>query len=435
MSFRDRTPAPHSVTKAQNNLAPGRRYRVLAICAHPVQYHAPVLRRMASRADLDLHVAYCTLSGAEAAHDPEFDATIKWDIPMLDGYQWTHVPNKGSGRDSFWGLRNPGLWKLIREGRFDAILCYVAYVRSTFWISLFAAKLSRSAFLFGTDRTTLTSRGGRGWKRMAKRILWPFLFRLADQVIVPSSGGRELMRKLGLPDNRVTLTPYVVDNDWWLSESTGVDRDAVRSSWGALPEDKVILFCAKLQPWKRPADLLHAFVEARLRSAMLVFAGEGPMRTELEAEVAALGVSSRVRFLGFVNQSQLPAVYKSADIMVLPSEYEPFAVVVNEAMCCGCPVIASDRVGAVGDLVVPGRTGFVYPCGDTAALAGILKEAIADPARLETLRQGALTRMQSWSPAQNIAATVEALQVAVARVQRSPADEGVTRPAPSEKQQ
>jgi glycosyltransferase involved in cell wall biosynthesis len=142
-----------------------------------------------------------------------------------------------------------------------------------------------------------------------------------------------------------------------------------------------------------------------------------------------------VRFLGFVNQSQLPAVYKSADIMVLPSEYEPFAVVVNEAMCCGCPVIASDRVGAVGDLVVPGRTGFVYPCGDTAALAGILKEAIADPARLETLRRGALTRMQSWSPAQNIAATVEALQVAVARVQHSPADEGVTRPAPSEKQQ
>jgi hypothetical protein len=70
MSSTDRTPAPHNLTNAQNNLAPGRRYRVLAICAHPVQYHAPVLRRMASRADLDLHVAYCTLSGAEAAHDP-----------------------------------------------------------------------------------------------------------------------------------------------------------------------------------------------------------------------------------------------------------------------------------------------------------------------------------------------------------------------------
>jgi glycosyltransferase involved in cell wall biosynthesis len=431
----DRTPTLRHLTKAQKSLAPGRRYRVLAVCAHPVQYHVPLLCRMASRDDLDLHVAYCTLSGAEAAHDPEFGATIKWDIPMLDGYSWTHVPNKGSGRDSFWGLRNPGVWKLIREGQFDAILCYVGYVRSTFWISLFAAKLSRAAFLFGTDSATLTSRGGHSWKRIVKRILWPFLFRLADQVIVPSSGGRELMRKLGLPDNRVTLTPYVVDNDWWLSASAGIDRDAVRTSWGALQGDSVILFCAKLQPWKRPSDLLHAFVEAKLPNAILVFAGEGSLRTELETEVAALGLCSRVRFLGFVNQSKLPAVYKSVDIMVLPSEYEPFAVVVNEAMCCGCPVITSDRVGAAVDLVVHGRTGFVYPCGDTAALAGILKEVIADPARLETLRQGALTRMQSWSPAQNIAATVEALQVAVARIKRSPLDENVKQPAPAEKQQ
>jgi len=412
-----------------------RRYHILAVCAHPVQYHAPILRRMASRADLDLHVAYCTMSGAEAAHDPEFGATIQWDIPMLDGYQWTYVPNKGSGRDSFWGLRNPGLWKLIREGQFDAILCYVGYVRSTFWISLFAAKLSRVAFLFGTDSTTLTSRGGSGWKRIVKRILWPFLFRLADQVMVPSSGGSELMRKLGLPDNRVTLTPYVVDNDWWLSKSACIDRDAVRASWGASPRDKVILFCAKLQPWKRPLDLLHAFVEARLPNAILVFAGEGALRTELEAEATALGILSRVRFLGFVNQSQLPAVYKSAEIMVLPSEYEPFAVVVNEAMCCGCPVITSDRVGATCDLVVPGCTGFVYPCGDTAALARILKEAIADPARLASLRQAALARMQSWSPAQNIAATIEAIRVAITRIQSPASDESVPQAVPTEKRQ
>ena len=399
MSSTNPTPAPRNSTNALNEFTSGRRYRILAVCAHPVQYHAPILRRMASHADLDLHVAYCNMSGAEAAHDPEFGTTIKWDISMLDGYQWTHVPNRGSGCDSFWGLRNPGLWKLIRKGQFDAILCYVGYVRSTFWISLFAAKLSRAAFLFGTDSTTLTSRDGHGWKRIVKRILWPFLFRLADQVIVPSSGGRELMRQLGLPDNRVTLTPYVVDNDWWLSESAGVDRDAVRASWGASPGDRVILFCAKLQPWKRPFDVLRAFVEARVPNSILVFAGEGALRTELEAEVAALGVFSRVRILGFVNQSQLPAVYKSAEIMVLPSEYEPFAVVVNEAMCCGCPVITSDLVGAAYDLVVPGRTGFVYPCGDTAALAEILKEVLADPARLDSLRRTALARMQSWSPA------------------------------------
>jgi glycosyltransferase involved in cell wall biosynthesis len=435
MSSTDSQSVPQNPTKAQNSFMSGRRYRVLVVCTHPVQYHVPQLRRMASRGDLDLQVAYCTLSGAEAAYDPEFGATIRWDISMLDGYQWSRIPNKGSGSESFFGLHNPGLWKLIREGQFDAILCYVGYVRSTFWISLLAAKLSRTAFLFGTDGYTLAPRSGRSWKRIVKKVLWPFLFRCADQVIAPSSGSCELMRKLGLPDSRVTLTPNVVDNDWWLSESAGVNRDAVRASWGASPGDTVILSCAKLQPWKRPFDLLHAFIEARLPNAFLVFAGEGPLRAELEAEVSALGVSSQVRFLGFVNQSQLPAVYKSSDIMVLPSEYEPFGLVVNEAMCCGCPVITSDQVGAVYDLVVHGRTGFVYRCGDTAALSKVLLDAVGNPARLESLREAALARVQSWSPAQNIATTIEAIQIAVSRIQRAGPKEIVKPPATAEKRQ
>ncbi len=325
---------------------PERRFRVLALAAHPVQYQAPIFRRMAARKDLDLHVAYCTLRGAEAAHDPGFAATVKWDVPLLDGYSWVHVPNSGSGAENFFGLCNWGLWKLIRAGHFDAVLCYASYTRATFWIAYFAAKFSGTAFLFGTDATSLVPRDAHSWKIKLKKLLWPRLFRLADQVIVPSSATRDLMLSLRIPPERITLTPYSVDNDWWTEKSSQVDRQAARLSWGASPSDTVILFCAKLQPWKRPSDLLQAFARLNSSTTRLVFAGAGPLRSQLEAESVALGVDSRVRFLGFVNQSQLPAIYKSADVMVLPSEYEPFAVVVNEAMCCGCPVIASDRVGA-----------------------------------------------------------------------------------------
>ena len=72
-----------------------------------------------------------------------------------------------------------------------------------------------------------------------------------------------------------------------------------------------------------------------------------------------MGVADRVRFLGFVNQSGLPAVYAASDVLVLPSSYEPFGVVVNEAMLCGCAAIASDRVGARFDLV-KGRRDWLY---------------------------------------------------------------------------
>jgi glycosyltransferase involved in cell wall biosynthesis len=181
----------------------------------------------------------------------------------------------------------------------------------------------------------------------------------------------------------------------------------------------VILFCAKLQPWKRPLDLLRAFAKAKLSKALLVFAGEGPLRSQLESEAVALGVSPRVRFLGFANQSQLPAVYTSADLMVLPSEYEPFAVVVNEAMCCGCAVIASDHVGAARDLVAPVAAEFVFPSGNVDRLAGVLKDAVTDRTRLQSVARSALAHIQTWSPERNIAATIDAIRIGVTQARGS----------------
>jgi glycosyltransferase involved in cell wall biosynthesis len=404
---------------------PDPRYRVLAVATHPVQYMAPIFRRMATHPALDLQVAYCTLRGAEASHDPEFGANIQWDVPLLDGYSWSHIRNRGSGAESFFGLLNPGLWNLIHRGNFDAVLCFTGYRNATFWISRIAAKLSKTAFLFGTDTTTLTPLDGRMWKRGVKRVVWPMLFRLADQVIVPSSGTRDLMLSLGLPVDRVTLTPYSVDNGWWIRQSAQVDRIAIRAGWGASASDAVVLFCAKLQPWKRPLDLLRAFAKAKLSNGILVFAGEGPLRAELESEAAALGVAARMRFLGFVNQTQLPAVYTSADLLVLPSVYDAFGVVVNEAMLCGCPVVVSNRVGAGRDLVAPVAPQLIFPCGNIDALAAILKDALADRTQLQSIARASVAHIQTWSPERNIAATLEAIQIAVARLRRSRNEESI----------
>ncbi len=180
----------------------------------------------------------------------------------------------------------------------------------------------------------------------------------------------------------------------------------------------VILFCAKLQPWKRPHDLLEAFSKANLGNAILIFAGEGPLRASLESEAAKLGISDRVRFLGFVNQTQLPSVYTASDLLVLPSVYDAFGVVVNEAMLCGCPVIASDRVGAARDLIMHGRTGFVYPCGDVDALAGVMRQCASGGATLSELSRAAGARMESWSPRENIEGTLSAVVRAVSRAVR-----------------
>jgi glycosyltransferase involved in cell wall biosynthesis len=391
------------------------RLQVLFVASHPVQYGAPVFRRLASCPEVDIHVAYCNLDGAEAAYDAEFGATVKWDVPLLDGYLWSHIPNRGSGKESFFGLRNPGLWSLIRNGGFDAVISHVGYVRSSFWIAYFAARFSRATFLFGTDATSLAPRDARAWKVGVKKILWPHLFSLADQVMAPSTAGRDFMLSLGLPEDRVTLTPFPADNDWWLAQSEKVDRAAVRASWGVSSNQLVVLFCGKLQPWKRPFDLLRAFAKAGVPDSVLAFAGEGPQRKQLELEASALGIGDRVRFLGFVNQSGLPSVYTSADLFVLPSDYDPCPVVVCEAMLCGCPAVLSDQIRGRFDLVRPGLTGDIYPVGDTDTLANILQELLSSPSQLALLSRNARERLNTWSPRESVAGIVEAIAVAVSR--------------------
>src|SRR5262249_6965645 len=161
---------------------------------------------------------------------------------------------------------------------------------------------------------------------------------------------------------------------------------------------------------------LQAYAKTGVPGSKLIFAGDGPQREELEAQAARLGIKGQVLFLGFVNQSALPALYKLVDLMVLPSSYEPFAVVVNEAMCCGCPVMVSDKVGAAPDLILPIAPDFVFPAGDVESLAAKLSTAMQDPERLLKLKATALAHIKTWSPERNIEATIRAAEIATRRV-------------------
>jgi glycosyltransferase involved in cell wall biosynthesis len=413
----ERTHQPAAASSGQAEEKSQAKRRVLFVCSHPTQYSAAAFRSMARDPRLDIFIAYCSLQGAEPGLDPGFGHDLAWDIPLLEGYRWTKVANWSPrpGVERFFGLVNPGLYGLVRRGAFDAVVALTGYVYASFWIVVAAAKASGVALLFGTDAHGLAPRDGRAWKVALKERVWPRLFGLADTVVVSSSGGVRLMRSLGLPAERVVSTLFTVDNDWWLAASRKADRNATRARWGVPGDAPVALFSGKLQPWKRPEDLLRAFARAGVGSAHLVFAGDGAVRGALEAEARSLGVGERTHFLGFVNQSALPEVYAAADLLVLPSEYEPFGVVVNEAMLCGRPAVVSDRVGARFDLVREGETGFVYPCGNVERLAGILREVLPGRERLRLLGEAARRHVGCWSPEKGADAMIGAIDRAIAR--------------------
>jgi glycosyltransferase involved in cell wall biosynthesis len=395
------------------------KFRVLYVATHPIQYLSTVLRKMASDPRLDLSVAYCSMDGVEGAIDSHFGVELKWDVPLLDGYPWVQVANRSprpAGR-RFFGLINSGLWKLVRAGNCDAVITQTGYNYLSYWILLAAAKTSGTPVIFVTDASSRRPFDVKKWKSFLKPLVVPRIFGLNEIIAPGSAAGYELFRGMGIPEDRIVLAPFVVDNGWWTREAAKVDRRAVRERWGIPESSPVILFCAKLQPWKRPFDLLRAFAAAAVPEAHLVFAGDGPQRAELQAETSSSGLSGRVHFLGFANQTQLPDIYGASDLMVLPSEYEPFGVVVNEAMLCGCPAAVSDRVGARTDLIAEGQTGYIFPCGDIKVLAAVLRTALADRPRLALMATAARQRMQTWSPQEHVERIVEGL-TRVARIRK-----------------
>jgi glycosyltransferase involved in cell wall biosynthesis len=261
----------------------------------------------------------------------------------------------------------------------------------------------------------LTPQQGGGWKAVLKKRFLPFLYnRVADMVLVPSTASKRFICSLGVAEDRVVITPYVVDNHRIAEAASRADRAETRRAWQVPQHCVALVFCAKFIARKRPADALRAFASAGVPDSYLIMVGDGPLGEALKSEAAQLGIADRVRFLGLVNYSRLPDVYRASDALIFPSEHEPYGLPVNEAMICGIPAIVSDRVGAGYDLVEEGKTGFVYPCGDVERLATILKEILPDRARLKKMGEAARSRMQTWSPRENAEATFDAIERAIA---------------------
>jgi glycosyltransferase involved in cell wall biosynthesis len=95
--------------------------------------------------------------------------------------------------------------------------------------------------------------------------------------------------------------------------------------------------------------------------------------------------------------------------------------VVNEAMLCGRGAVVSDHVGAGPDLVLKGQSGCVFPCGDVNALSAILRELLSDPHRMRRMGEAARSRMDTWTPQENIDSHIQAFEKAVAALQKGAA--------------
>ena len=337
---------------------------------HPIQYHTPLYQRLTARSKVKLSVLYLHDHGLHAVFDPGFGVPISWNIELLSGYR--HDFLVGAGTRGEQRIAKLTRWLKAQEA-------VVIHGHSNPWM-LFAAAVCRSRGI------PYLLRGDSGPRGRSTGIRRGIRDALAHVLVSASAGGlavgklnAEFYASFGAP--RVVFAPHSVDNDRFAG-TPATPRGDLLARWGLDARLPVIMFCGKLRPAKRPLDLAAA-VRRLTEPVSTMFVGDG----ELAGQVRAMLTPGRGVVTGFVNQAEIPSYYHAADVLVLPSQSEPWGLVVNEAMAAGVLPIVSDRVGAGPDLVA--GLGEVYPCGDVGALAAALRRALAraeDPLLAGTLR-------------------------------------------------
>ncbi|MCD6088372.1 glycosyltransferase family 4 protein [Candidatus Bathyarchaeota archaeon] len=183
----------------------------------------------------------------------------------------------------------------------------------------------------------------------------------AKQVIVCSNSVKwELESHFNLPHDKITVIPNGVEIS---NFNLNINREEVKRRYGIKPNERIVLFIGRLVPQKGVDTLIKAvpLIIQRHRDIKILIAGDGWSRTYLEELAKSMGLGDHVRFLGFISDWELADLMVAADVLVIPSVYEPFGIVALEGMAAGTPVVATN-IGGLSEIIEHDRTGvLVYP--------------------------------------------------------------------------
>lgn len=347
-------------------------FRLGVVFTHPTQHHAPLWRKLNQQPGLEVKVFYLCNEN-QSGGDRHLGSSEPWDVDLLSGYPheflttWTGATATTTTK----GLLNPALVQRLTKANVDAVFLPSFYTLS-YRLTVALCKLRGIPVIMQNDATVITDSGQSGGRRLAKALLYPWMYGLADRWISSGDHNEIYLRHYGIAPDKIVRGCYPVDRERY--ETTLAQGQAeiqrLRQSLGWDENTILYGFCGKYIERKNPFEFIDAIVQAhrqdpRVRGLMI---GGGVLTDAINQRLATLG--GEVVNVGFVNQSKLPLYYAAMDVFVSTSASDPHPLVISEAMAVGTPPILSDRCGNWGyrDTVQHRYNGLVYPYGNRAAL-------------------------------------------------------------------
>lgn len=370
--------------------------RIGFLLGQPTQFEAPFFRHAQATGKAALTVLYVAADASSLVHDPELGRKVDWGFDLFSGYKHKTLPASG-----WLGW----LWNELRPERYDWLVIN-GYTALPYLAALAIARLRGIRTALRIDSVLFNA---SGWRRQAmKRVVIAMLARWFDRFFATGTLALEYLVHFGVERRRISLFPYVVDTEWFSIEigKLKLGRATIRNHFGVPAAARVILAVAKMNAREAPWNLLSALEGLDRPDLWTVLVGDGEQLAALRAQVETRALK-RVVFAGYVPYAELVRCYAMADMFVHAAADEPWGVSVHEAIACGLPVVASSRVGAARDLVLPGRNGFVYAWGDAAELRAKLAAAI-DTLDPETVIRANREVLERWNYARTWDGILEA---------------------------
>jgi len=323
---------------------------------------------------IEIMVFYTWGETALSKYDPGFQKEVTWDIPLLEGYAYTFVENRATDKGShhFYGIVTPQLINMLEQWKPDAILLYGWNFKSH--LSVMRHFYKKKQIFFRGDSTLLDEPKRFSIKKIVRRIFLKWVYKHIDVAFYTGQSNYDYFIAHGVKNEQLIYAPHAVDNDRFINPDKEYTSQANRllNKIGINESHRVFLYAGKLKENKNVSLLIQAYTELAYLNAHLIIVGNGALENKLKQD---FGDTHNLHFLDFQNQTQMPIIYRLADVFILPSKSgETWGLAANEAMASGCVVILSTNCGACRDVIVEGKNGFSFVAGNKEELKEKIKK-------------------------------------------------------------
>lgn len=340
----------------------GKKYKVAFIHNIVSPYRIPLFEGLSNHPSIDLFVYFCAKTHKHR----------KWEILESNEFNYEILPGFTLEFSGITYHINPSIVSRLINGKYDVVILS-GNPDFTTHIAFLTCKLLKIPFIWWSE-------GIENSQSFLGKVISPltkYIIRSSASIVVPGILAKKFHMKLGATSEKIFLAPNIVDNDLFIKKSLAFKQNiaSIKQELN-LPNKKIILYVGRLVEPKGLLYLLESYKKLKMKcnDICLVFVGDGSLKEMLENLCTEENIND-VIFTGWLSDERIK-YYSVADIFVLPTLRDVWGLVINEAMCCGLPVVSTKAAGASWDMIIPGKNGYVVESANSEQLYSSIRTII-----------------------------------------------------------